>query len=75
MKTSTMNITPTATTSADTIEAIEKNQNHHLYLHPSNTPGSVLTSVQLTVPENYSLWSRSMIINLCAKEKLGFVLG
>ncbi|KAH0776254.1 hypothetical protein KY290_007665 [Solanum tuberosum] len=61
--------------SADPIDGIEKNHNHPLYLHPSYTPGSVLTSVQLTGTENYSLWSRSMMINLRAKSNLGFVLG
>ena len=61
--------------SADTLEEIEKNHNHPLYLHPSDTPGSVLTSIQLTGTENYSLWSKSLMINLRAKSKLGFVLG
>ncbi|KAL3366271.1 hypothetical protein AABB24_011098 [Solanum stoloniferum] len=61
--------------STDTLEGIEKNRNHPLYLHPSDTPCSVLTSVQLTGTENYSLWSRSLMINLRAKSKLGFVLG
>ena len=61
--------------SADTLEGIEKNRNHPLYLHPSDTPGSVLTSIQLTGTENYSLWSKSLMINLRAKSKLGFVLG
>ncbi|XP_027774524.1 uncharacterized protein LOC114078089 [Solanum pennellii] len=60
---------------AETLEMIESKRNHPLHLHPSDTPGSVLTTVQLTGSENYSLWSRSMIINLRAKSKLGFVLG
>lgn len=61
--------------SADTLEEIENKRNHPLYLHPSDTPGSVLTTIQLKGSENYSLWSRSMMINLRAKSKLGFVLG
>ncbi|XP_015162188.1 uncharacterized protein [Solanum tuberosum] len=60
---------------ADTLESIEKKRNHPLYLHPSDTLATVLTTVQLTGTENYSLWSRSMLINLRAKSKLGFVLG
>lgn len=58
-----------------TLEVIESKRNHPLYFRPSNTPGSILTTVQLTGAENYSLWSRSMAINLRAKSKLGFVLG
>lgn len=58
----------------ETLELIESKRNHPLYLHPSDTPGSTLTTV-LTGSENYSLWSRSMLINLRAKSKLGFVLG
>ena len=60
---------------AETLEMVESKRNHPLHLHPSDTPGSLLTTVQLTGSENYSLWSRSMIINLRAKSKLGFVLG
>ncbi|MDV3181320.1 MAG: hypothetical protein Q8830_03945, partial [Candidatus Phytoplasma australasiaticum] len=60
---------------AETLDQVERRQNHPLYLHNSDTPGSVLTAVQLTGPKNYSLWSRSMLINLRAKSKLEFVLG
>lgn len=56
--------------SADTLEEIKKNQNHPLYLHPSDTPGSVLTSVQLTGTPNYSLWSRSLMIKFACKEQV-----
>lgn len=59
----------------ETLAIVESKRNHPLYLHPSDTPGSILTTVQLTGAENYSLWSRSMLINLRAKSKLGFVLG
>jgi len=48
---------------------------HPLYLHPSDTPGSVLCPVKLTGSENYGLWRRSMRIALQAKRKLGFVIG
>ena len=53
-----------ATHNVETLETIEKKRNHPLYLHPSNTPRCVLTTVQLTGMENYSLWSRSMLINI-----------
>ncbi|XP_070041554.1 uncharacterized protein [Nicotiana tomentosiformis] len=49
--------------------------NHPLYIHPSDTQGSVLISIQLQGSENYSIWSRSMKIVLHGKNKLGFVLG
>lgn len=64
-----------ATNNIETLETIEKKRNHPLYLHPSNTPGCVLSTVRLTGMENYSLWSLSMLINLRAKSKVGFVLG
>nr|XP_009799733.1 PREDICTED: uncharacterized protein LOC104245770 [Nicotiana sylvestris] len=59
--------------STPTIELVD--HNHSLYIYPSNTQGSVLTSVQLQGSENYSIWSRSMKIVLHDKNKLGFVLG
>lgn len=49
--------------------------NSPLYVHPSNTPGSVLVSEQLMGTENYGVWSRAMTVSLCAKNKLGFVNG
>ncbi|KAH0645068.1 hypothetical protein KY284_032952 [Solanum tuberosum] len=61
--------------SSDTIEVVEKNRNHPLYLLQFDTPGSILTSIQLTGVENYSLWSRSMLLTLRAKSKAGFVFG
>lgn len=66
---------PDVTGNGETLDQVEKRRNHPLHLHNSNTPGCILTSVQLTRTENYSLWSRSMLINLRAKNKLGFVLG
>lgn len=54
----------------ETIEQVERRRNHPLYLHNSDAPGSILTGT-----ENYALWSGSMLINLRAKNKLGFVLG
>ncbi|XP_031266203.1 uncharacterized protein LOC116124618 [Pistacia vera] len=49
--------------------------NSPLYVHPSDTPGSVLVSKQLVGTDNYRIWSRAMIVSLCAKNKLGFVNG
>lgn len=58
-----------------TIETIEKQRNHPLYLHQSDTPRSLLMSIQLTGVENYVVWSRSMILTHRAKSKLWFVCG
>ncbi|XP_039041162.1 uncharacterized protein LOC120179705 [Hibiscus syriacus] len=49
--------------------------NHPFFLHPSDTPGTLLISHQLVGLENYNVWSRSMRIVLLAKNKLGFVDG
>lgn len=48
--------------------------NNPLYLHHSDHPGVVLVS-QLLTEENYSTWSRAMIMALRAKNKLGLVDG
>ncbi|XP_074381462.1 uncharacterized protein LOC141723534 [Apium graveolens] len=48
--------------------------NHPYYLHPSDNPGMLLTNVVLN-EHNYSQWSRSMVIALSSKLKLGFVDG
>ncbi|XP_074367025.1 uncharacterized protein LOC141707640 [Apium graveolens] len=48
--------------------------NHPYYLHPSDNPGMVLTTVILD-ENNYSQWHRSMEIALSSKLKLGFVDG
>lgn len=69
------NVTVESMQPPKTLDQIERRRNHPLHLHSSDTPGSILTAVQLTSTENYSLWSRSMLINLQAKSKLGFVLG
>ncbi|KAF7844020.1 uncharacterized protein G2W53_000925 [Senna tora] len=45
-----------------------------LYLHPSDTSGMQLVPNQL-MQQNYMIWSRSMIIALHSKNKLGFVDG
>ncbi|KAL3344856.1 hypothetical protein AABB24_024015 [Solanum stoloniferum] len=71
----TTTTTSSSAVAPETMELIESKRNHPLYLHPSDTLGSVLTTVQLTGSENYSLWSRSMMTNLRTKSKLDFVLG
>ncbi|KAH0694226.1 hypothetical protein KY285_021323 [Solanum tuberosum] len=48
---------------------------HPLYVHPSDTPRTVLIPFQLKGSENYGIWRRSMTIALQAKRKLGFVTG
>ncbi|KAH0678489.1 hypothetical protein KY284_019574 [Solanum tuberosum] len=64
----------TGNTSAVT-QVVEIDHHHPLYLHPSDTPGSSLVSIQLTGQENYAIWSRSMRLGLLGKSKLGFVDG
>jgi hypothetical protein len=44
------------------------------YLHHGDSPGSMLVS-QLLDGENYQTWSRSMVMALTAKNKLGFIDG
>lgn len=44
------------------------------FLHHSDNPGLVLVTQPLT-GDNYSSWSRSMMIALSVKNKLGFVNG
>ncbi|KAK6779887.1 hypothetical protein RDI58_022071 [Solanum bulbocastanum] len=53
----------------------EKSPTLSTYVHPSDTPGSVLIPTKLTGSENYGLWRRSMKIVLQVKRKLGFVKG
>ncbi|XP_075091483.1 uncharacterized protein LOC142171693 [Nicotiana tabacum] len=48
---------------------------HPLFVHPPDTPSSMLIPVQLKGSENYGLWQRLMKIALQAKQKLGFVDG
>ncbi|XP_077252032.1 uncharacterized protein LOC143891317 [Tasmannia lanceolata] len=48
--------------------------NNPLFLHHSDSPGTVLVS-QVLNGENYSMWSRAMIKALNAKSKLGFIDG
>lgn len=57
-------------------QLVDQVDHHHpLYIHPSDTQGLVLISIQLQRYESYSIWSRSLKIVLHGKNKLGFVLG
>lgn len=53
----------------------EVHHNYTVCIHPLDTQGSILISVQLQGSENYSLWSKSLKIVLTERNKLGFVLG
>ncbi|XP_071718062.1 uncharacterized protein [Rutidosis leptorrhynchoides] len=47
-----------------------------LYLHPSDTTtGTPIISIKLKGTENYNIWSRSMLLALGTKNKLGFING
>lgn len=48
--------------------------NHPLHLHHSDHPGVILVSQPLA-EDNYSTWSRAMMMALRAKNKVGFVDG
>ncbi|KAK4718419.1 hypothetical protein R3W88_016757 [Solanum pinnatisectum] len=47
---------------------------HPLYLSFSDVPGAVRSGIQLVRMENYTLWSRTMKLNLLTKNKLGMIL-
>ncbi|XP_070036360.1 uncharacterized protein [Nicotiana tomentosiformis] len=57
------------------MEADKIDHMHPLFVHPSDTPSSILIPVKLTELKNYGLWRRSMRIALQAKRKLGFMSG
>ncbi|KAF3639452.1 Amino acid transporter ANTL2 [Capsicum annuum] len=46
-----------------------------LYLHPSDTPGSIIIPQQLSGMENYTTWNNSMRVALLAQNKIGFIDG
>ncbi|XP_073063990.1 uncharacterized protein [Primulina eburnea] len=51
------------------------NFNDPLFLHPSDAPGMTIVCEQFTGVENYSIWSRDMLIALRAKNKTTFIDG
>ncbi|KAL5818430.1 hypothetical protein ACOSQ4_022272 [Xanthoceras sorbifolium] len=48
--------------------------NSPFYIHPSDSPGTVLVS-QLLNGDNYPTWRRAMRMALSAKNKMGFITG
>ncbi|XP_075099374.1 uncharacterized protein LOC142176183 [Nicotiana tabacum] len=60
---------------ATTGNKVKIDHRHPLFMHSSDTPGSILIAIQLKGSENYKLWQRLMRIALQAKQKLGFVTG
>ncbi|XP_075086531.1 uncharacterized protein LOC142169195 [Nicotiana tabacum] len=62
-----------ATTGGSVFPTIDNN--HPLYLQPTDTPGSSLISLQLVRSKNYTLWSSAMQIGLLGKSNLGIVDG
>ena len=65
-------INPSTTTTTTTAAATHASSPY--YLHPSDNPGSLITSVSLT-SDNYSEWSTELRNSLQAKHKFGFIDG
>ncbi|XP_075101894.1 uncharacterized protein LOC142177318 [Nicotiana tabacum] len=59
----------------DNTEPEKLSHNHPLFLHSTDTSGIILISLQLTRPENYSMWSCAMQITILGRNKLGFIDG
>ena len=49
--------------------------NHPLFLHSIDNSGVLLSSIQLTGADNFSVWSRAMKIAIVGHNKLGFIDG
>uniref|UniRef100_A0A2N9FNT8 Reverse transcriptase Ty1/copia-type domain-containing protein n=1 Tax=Fagus sylvatica TaxID=28930 RepID=A0A2N9FNT8_FAGSY len=58
----------------DTSEYLGDVPTSKYYLHHGDSPGAILISQSL-VGDNYHTWSRSMVMALTAKNKIGFVNG
>lgn len=52
----------------------DEDPSNPLFFHHSNHPGVILVSQPLT-EDNYNTWSRAMIMELSAKNKIGFIDG
>jgi hypothetical protein len=63
-----------AVSSSSSSQFLVDNSASPFFLHNGDNPGTVLVSQPLT-GENYNTWSRSMIVSLTAKNKLGFIDG
>lgn len=53
--------------------ALIVDENHPLFLHPTDVSGTPLIFIQLTGTENYSPWCRSIRIGWLERNKLGFI--
>ena len=49
--------------------------NHPLFLNTIDNSGVLLSSIQLTGADNYSVWSRALKIAIIGRNKLGFIDG
>ena len=49
--------------------------NHPLFLHSIDNSCVLLSSIQLTGADNFSVWSRAMKIAIIGRNKLGFIDG
>jgi hypothetical protein len=58
----------------DTSEYLGDVPTNKYYLHHGDSPGAILVSQSL-LGDNYHTWSRSMVMALTAKNKIGFVNG
>ncbi|XP_069152953.1 uncharacterized protein [Solanum lycopersicum] len=65
--------TDEATTMAEN-EVTSLNHNHPLYVQASDAPGVILVPINLTGPENYSLWIRSMKLAFRGKGNLNLLM-
>lgn len=54
---------------------MNENPSNPLYLHHAENPRAILVSQPLMGAQNYSTWSRSMLMALTIKNKLGFLDG
>ncbi|XP_072077273.1 uncharacterized protein [Arachis hypogaea] len=57
-----------------TNSALDLHPSNPFYLHPSENPGIPISTVILN-GKNYNTWSRSMLLALKSKNKLGFIDG
>ncbi|XP_062115983.1 uncharacterized protein LOC133830089 isoform X1 [Humulus lupulus] len=76
--------TPTGVTGDDNPPAIQNSYtakysiddpSDPYYLHHADNPGNVLVSKLLTGQDNYTAWSRAMMLSISVKNKLGFLDG
>jgi len=49
--------------------------NHPIFLHTIDNSGVLISSIQLTGADNFSVWSRALKIAILGRNKLGFIDG